>query len=113
MNKRKVKEFKKTQQHLAKEIAKALEIEKFSVDYEQIAIRAKNGKMRLSNSVVYPNDVIREGKKSRVIVIMHFFTEKCDNKIIGKILKRQFAIEKVYDGVVIRSSFNPNSIEKY
>lgn len=113
MNKRKVRSFKNHQQQLAKEIAKALEIENFFVDYEQIGIKSKNGKIRLNNKIIFPNKAVREGKKSRILVIMHFFVDSCDTKIVGKILKKQFSIVKVDDGIEIRSSVNPNSIESY
>lgn len=116
MDKRKVREFKDQQKYLAKKIAKALKTQKFSVNYEQQLPSAytnrKTGKIVIGNSseFVFPTGTIRKGKKHRIIVIMRFEVNGYNRKMIGKILCRQFSIQRSGSVLEVRTSVNPKSI---
>ena len=111
-----VRRFKNRQKQLAKSIAKKHGGVDFSVTYEQKVPSAhmdfKSGKLVYdSDQIVFPTQVVYKGKH-RVIVVMQF-KGKCNIKVVGKVLKRQFFVKHHKDGFEVRSSFAPRTIAKF
>ena len=117
MDKRKVQRFKNKQKQLAKEIAEAHGITKFTIDYVQIIPSAytdfETGNLRVGDKsqYIFPTTVIRKGKH-RLFVIMQF-QGVYDFRVSDKILKRHYWMKYTDDGFEIKISFNPHTIAKF
>ena len=115
MDKRKVRRFKNKQKQLAKKVAEAHGITKFTIDYIQIIPSAytETGKLKVGDKsqYIFPTTVIRKGKH-RLLVVMQF-QGIYDVTASNKILRRDYWMKYIEGGFEIRILVNPHTIAKF